>query len=261
MNNTHCKRVFFGACHNSGYAIALDFYAGNPVIGPRITLLASSKDDEYFDTLNHEKISLPSIFQSKYPVHGSFSPPTPARTPTSLEEVVSKPEAVAEWQAAANVNATSPRLRYSNSLLQQSDPEKGVLLNIHDERVDGPPKSEDSETVKSMRDRIEERKFCTFYHLLGKCQIAAHTCTFRHGPDLNRQELHFLENYTRHLPCGSGSQCRNKDCVYGHNCQSQPGCTRGPRCSLQKFHEVDKTAVRVWRARKFQGSANKTIYK
>lgn len=153
-------------------------------------------------------------------------------------------QALANWQAAANASIPlRARARPQAKLDSGWSTERNVLVNINDERVDPELGEVDHETSESMLDRMEEQQFCVFYHLQNCC--ATMSCRFRHGPRLNNNELRFLKQNSRRLPCTFGSGCRKPDCLYGHVCADQPGCKMGPKCRLYRFHEVDKTAVRV----------------
>lgn len=274
-NNVHCKRIFFGCCHDSSYAIALAAYTGNPLIAPKIILIASGNNNDYYQSSNHEVVDLPQNFRrisfssrTSLPCNGytgdvqpgGFFSPTTSLTPsTSLDGATAK-EAVAKWQEAVGEIVEIPLHQRPLSRSPTKGPHavKSVLLNVDDERVDPPPKVEDFEVRESMLNRVEERRFCSSYHLRGYCsseRTGIH-CKHRHHPALNKQELDILENLARQLPCRIGSNCRKTDCTYGHVCQNQPGCTRGARCRLECFHKVDKTAVKVWRPWKsVQGSS------
>lgn len=269
-NNVHCKRIFFGCCHDSSYAIVLAAYAGNPLIAPKIILLGSENYNDYYRSLNYEVVELPHVFRpvsfsakASRPCNGctgdlqpgnSFSP-IMSRTPsTSLDGAIVK-ETVANWQEAVGEIDELPLHQRSLSRSPKKGPHaaKSVLLNVDDERVDPPPKVEDFEVRESMLDRAEERRFCSSYHLRGYCSTGRTgiICKHRHHPALNKQELDILETLARRSPCTAGSHCRTPDCMHGHVCQDQPECARGARCRLACFHKVDKTAVKVWRPSKF----------
>ena len=69
--NVHCKRLFFGGCHDSGYALALNSYAGNPLVGDRIYMVSCGDDDELFSSLPYTTVELPHVFK---PVTRSLAP-------------------------------------------------------------------------------------------------------------------------------------------------------------------------------------------
>ena len=274
-NNVHCRRIFFGCCHDEAYAMLLQRYVANPVVAPRITLLASSNHQDSFDSLPFDMIGLPQVFRpSSFSAtdnstmeDGDFFPrsaPVKSRSPSDRVRTASphtattsfgsipkwQEEAIAKWQGEANGHGFHRRL--SNPQRNGVRSKEPVLLNIHDERVDPQPKEEDPESKEMVQARMAEKKYCTFFHLLDSCnsERMGKTCNFRHGPRLNEQELVILQNIARRLPCAVGSTCRDPVCVFGHSCQNQPGCRYGARCYLAKFHNVDKTAVRVWHPRR-----------
>ncbi len=267
-NNVHCKRIFFGCCHDSSYAIALAAYTGNPLIAPRINLLASGDNDDYYQSLKYEIVDFPHVFRpitfssksylpcadTRDSQPGGFSSPTTSCTPSTSLDGATVKEAVAKWQEVAEEIVESPfhQRPLSRSPRKGASTRKSVLLNVDDERVDSPPNAEDLEVRESMLNRAEERRFCSSYHLRGYCSTGTMgvVCKYRHHPALNKQELDILETWARQSPCRAGSSCRMPDCIYGHVCQNQPGCAKGVRCRLASFHRVDKTAVKVWRPSK-----------
>jgi len=268
-NNVQCKRIFFGCCHDCAYVMALSAYTGNPLIAPRITLLASRHNGGYYDALNYEIIDLPYVFRpisisAKSPLarnstgndeYGDLSSQSNTRTPSTIsDQPMEGSRAVTEWQKAAKdssdgMTVSLPRRLPSDSPRKGRKQERTVLLNINDERVDPRPEEEDLNIKESMLDRMEEREFCVFHHLRGGCltESLSKCCRFRHGPSLNEKELTVLKHHVRRSPCDKGPRCRLPNCMYGHVCPNQPGCHWGARCQLNKFHAVDPTAVKVWR--------------
>ena len=255
-DNVQCKHLIFGCCHNSAYAGALERYASNPITASSITLLKSYEDDTYFESLPFESVEFRSVFRST-PFKATdrlgedidymqdFPQPSASGgvARDSAHEFKEKDSALARWQAASNaaIPLTTRHLRPTNPIPSWGSTQT-VLLNINDDRVDPPLLDEDYDTSEDMKDRMEITKFCHFFHLQNSCINAG--CRFRHGPGLNPKEMDVLRNYVRGLPCAAGSRCRRRECIFGHSCQ--PGCTKGGRCSLSRFHHVDPTVVRVW---------------
>lgn len=266
-NNVHCKRIILGCDYDSSYASALSAYDSTPLIAAKITLLASGDDDDRCELTKYDILDLGSCFkpisslsswydgESSHP-GDEFLQSTSAATSSSLGKASKPTDSEEDMREAAadnrNTSSLSPprHLRHLHPPRRAVKQDKIVLLNINNERVDPAPEPEDFETRESMLDRIEVRGFCRYYHLRGKCSIesSGEKCKFRHGPDLNKEELKILENHlAKSSPCHSGSHCRNNQCVYSHVCPLQPGCPRGVHCKLYKFHEIDPTAIRVWR--------------
>lgn len=267
VNNVQCKHLIFGCCHNSAYIVALEPYASNPITASRITLLKSYEDNTYFDGLPFASVEFPHVFRSTpfketdrlaedvdymqdFPQQsGSGGFTREVEKPSA--EVIGEGAALPKRQAASNASVPLPNW-HSQQMNRRSTwgSNQMVLLNINDERIDPPLLEEDYDTLESMKDRMEVKRFCSYYHLQGNCvslnPTSKQVCNFRHGPKLNSQEIVVLRNYAKKLPCGRGSRCRQSECVFGHNCRDQPGCTKGARCSLYKFHDVDPTVVRVW---------------
>ena len=245
--NSHCKRLFFGCCHNCAYATSLRYYSGKP-----ITLLESSEGDPtspLFKALPFETIGFTQTF------HLAASSDRSSHPASSVDYAKSNPmpnngniEGIAKWQEAANDHIGSPQNIHRSSASPHRK-RRTIILNVNDERVDSPPQKEDPESKKLMLKRIAEKKYCTFYHLLDTCLTdrTGKVCKYRHGPRLNSHELAILKNFSRRLPCTIGPTCRNTHCIFGHTCEKQPGCPFGEGCNLARFHDIDKTAVRVWR--------------
>ena len=259
-DNVQCKHLIFGCCHNSAYAVALEKYASNPITASKITLLKSYEDNTYFESLPFESVEFRSVFRST-----PFKPtdrlgedidymqdfPRPSGPGDfargSANEVTEETRALARWQAASNAAIPLPaRHQRPTKSYSTWGSTQTVLLNISDARVDPPLLDEDYDTSEDMKDHMEVMRFCHFYHLQNSCISPG--CKFRHGPKLNPKEMVVLRNYVRWLPCGAGSKCRRRDCVFGHHCHDQPRCTKGARCPLYRFHHVDPTVVKVWQA-------------
>ena len=261
-NNAQCKHLIIGCCHNGSYAVALEKYATNPITATSITLLKSYEINTVFEGLPFDLVEFPRVFRSTpyketdrlvedaiYIQDLLQKPDSDCTTrgdkKSRAKEVGRGSEAIVKWQATAGPPWPKPAPA-PNALLGWAA-EKNVLLNINNERVDHELGEVDHETSESMLDRMEVQRFCLFYHLQGSCAAlsAGNPCNFRHGPRLNDDELRFLRRDSRRRPCNFGPTCLRADCLYGHVCPSQPGCERGPTCPFYKFHEVDKTAVRV----------------
>lgn len=267
-NNVQCKHLIFGCCHNSAYAVTLEPYASNPIAASSVTLLKSYEDNTYFEGLPFNSVRFPHIFRSTpfketgrlaedvdyrqvHPqIHASGGISRDLRK-NSANKAAGGNEALGKGQAASNASIPlqtrkhgpiNPRSTWGSN--------QTVLLNINDERVDPPLLEEDYDTSESMKDRMEVKRFCHFYHLLGTCASVnpsdRQVCRFRHGSELSPQETVVLRNYVKELACVRGSKCRQPDCIFGHTCHGQPECTKGARCLFYKFHEVDPTVVRVW---------------
>lgn len=261
VNNVHCKRIILGCDYDSSYASALSGYDSTPLIAAKITLLASGDDNDRCELTKYDMLDLGSVFNPITSLSswydGESSPPTDdvlqtTSGSTSSFKATEPDKDVHEAADTQNTWSMSPprHLRHLHPPRRVAKQDKIVLLNIKNERVDPSPEPEDFETRESMLDRMEVRGFCKYYHLRGKCSIesSGEKCKFRHGPDLNKEELKILENdFKKSSPCHSGSHCRNNQCTYSHVCPDQPGCPRGVHCKLYKFHEIDPTAIRVWR--------------
>lgn len=270
-NNVHCRRIFFGCCHDNSYAGALAAYTGNPLIAAKITLIKSGDKDLSFESMNFDVLDLHYVFK---PISlaligtavatngfGEYSESTVNSPSTLSAQPTDKNGAIIKWQEAAdhdtgdipnhnNAYVSAPPLRRPSASPKKGKKQgRSIFLNINNERVDPPPEDIDFEVKETILDFIEERDFCVFYHLGGGCltDSLGKSCRYRHGPLLNKKELLVLRYHVMRIPCDSGSNCRYTKCIYGHICLDQPSCPRGARCQLYRFHNVDATAVKVWR--------------
>ncbi len=264
--NHQCKHLILGCSHNGAYRVALEKYACNPIAASSISLLKSYETNTFFEGLPFDSVEFPRLFRSTpykktdrlaeemdYTQNVPQQPRSDCITreieTSSINEGAGKHEAIAKWQASAavavpvGVPARPPARNRSGWASENS-----VLLNVNDERVDRELREVDDEISESMLDRMEVRRFCLFYHLQNSCgaTLLGKPCKFRHGPRLSDAELRFLKLDARKMPCNFGSRCRRADCMYGHVCPDQPGCSRGSNCLLYQFHEVDKTVIKIW---------------
>ena len=247
VNNVQCKHLIFGCCHNNAYAVTLERYTSNPITASSITLLKSYEGKTCFEGLPFNSVEFPHIFRS-LPFKETDKLAEDLDHMHDLTPKLGSGRIIGEVESSrtSEVAALRPaRARPQAQVHSDWVTENKVLLNINDERVDRELGEVDYETSESMLDRIEQQAFCTYYHVFGSC-ISTKTCNFRHGPKLSNDELRFLKKYCRRLACQYGSICRRADCLYGHTCADQPVCEKGRKCHLYRFHEVEKTVVKVW---------------
>ena len=259
-NNVQCKHIVFGCCHDSSYRVALEKYISDPFMASKLTLLKSYETNTSFEGLVFDSVKFPRVFRSTPyretdrfgeeadDIQGLIQHLGSDRTAMDVEGSSAETDkAIARWRATAAASTSMSSLARPSVKDHSSWAiDEGVLLNVNDERVDHELEGVDDETCKSMQDRISVQNFCRLYHLQqSPCQLRE-TCSFRHEPRLNGDELRFLKIYYRRKPCGLGSECRKPNCLYGHVCPHQPGCPYGSRCHLSRFHDVDKAAVKIW---------------
>ena len=178
------------------------------------------------------------ITKRQEPSNGIEDPITPMEVAEERQKVIAKWQETSKAAKPLSTPTLQPRPRSSWHSKQN------ILLNINDERLDPPFLPEDPSTASSMKANMDVKHYCHYHYLIGNCPTPG--CKFRHWPNLNPKEITVLRNHVRKLPCARGSRCRQADCVFGHVCLDQPNCTRGTRCLLYKFHEVDRTVVRMW---------------
>lgn len=228
-NNVHCKRIILGCDYDSSYASALSAYDSTPLIAAKITLLASGDDDDRCELTKYDMLDLGSVFKPITSLSSWYDGESSPPTDDMLQTTSGSTSEAADTQRTPSMSP--PRhLRHLHSPRRVVKQDKIVLLNINNERVDPQPEPEDLETRESILDGMEVRGFCKYYHLRGKCltESSGEKCNFRHGPDLNKEELKVLENYfKKSAPCHSESHCRNNQCIYSHICPNQPGLSEG----------------------------------
>lgn len=268
-NNTQCKHLIFGCCHNAAYLVALEGYGCSPIAAAKIALLKSYENSPRFDGLPFDSVEFPRVFRYKpyrgtdrladgvdytqdVPQQSVSNHTTEERKKAIAIDRAQESDPIAQWQATAGpfypvLLPAHPPPKATPETLGWAT-EKKVLLNINNQRVDPELGEVDSVTHDSMSNRMKVKFFCVYYHLQGFCAASptGKTCSFRHEPRLNEDELRYLMRISRRRPCKSGATCRKIDCLYGHVCPDEPGCKRDTGCSLSEFHGLDKTAVKVW---------------
>jgi hypothetical protein len=91
--------------------------------------------------------------------------------------------------------------------------EDGILWSQAGHRVDSPVKGYNKDELN----RIKKMKLCNVHHLRPPCPYGA-TCGHKHDFQPLKSELATLRLVARMAPCMNGSQCDDRDCIYGHTC-------------------------------------------
>lgn len=115
-------------------------------------------------------------------------------------------------------------------------PNTFVLRNAKGQRVD---ERLDHSAVDY--DRVKHLSLCYFHHILGECR-AASRCDHEHG-ELTHGKREALRAAARRMPCGQGSACDNRLCIYGHHC-GETGEHDLENCRFPKsLHGLDQKVV------------------
>ena len=76
-----CKHVFFGPCHDNGYASFFAPYKPDPAVGQRITLIETTPAEPSFVSLGFRRVHFPSVFREEALPAAPAPAPTPALQP------------------------------------------------------------------------------------------------------------------------------------------------------------------------------------
>ena len=226
-SNLQCKHLLLGVAHDNGYVPALDPYKTNTNTGSRISLLRPINTGWEFQNLPFEMVQLESIFRPEelpndrpsYANHtkNNFSfrqPPLPTvpknhKPPTPKDLVARRP-------------------LYPGP----------IYLNKDDERLDENLGTVTERAETGLEMRIREKKLCNDFHLRGDCLNPR--CPYSHEPSLEGEELVAFALKARQTVCATGSRCRFRLCVLGHQCpHGGAHCPRAQTCYFKKLHRVD----------------------
>lgn len=225
-----------GVAHDNGYVPALDPYKNNPSTASRISLLRPFRTGWEFQSLPFEFVQFDSsIFRTEelpndrpsYTTNltkptPSFRPPVPSPVAQNHK---SKPASVAKDLVARRPIYPGP-----------------IYLNKDEERVDEHLGTVSDKAETGLEFRLSQSgKLCNDFNLRGDCLNPR--CPYAHEPSLEGEELIAFALKARQTACGTGSRCRFKLCVLGHQCPNQrpPGssCPRSQTCYFKKLHHVD----------------------
>lgn len=241
-----CKHIFYGCALNDTSLATLDAYKYDPIIASSITLIKSSPPEDTNIHVAFELVELPSVFRSLNDVEYSDT-----GAGDSASDVNGKSSAAAKWSRFApdrvrtrNTNGQ----RESNGLPGSSwdSPQRTILLNINNQRVDPPRPHFDAKSFDLFMAKYKTKKLCHFHYLLGNCY--ASKCSYTHQSQITPEELDILRFCTRRLQCSELTKCRKINCIYGHICPYEKAgfCSKGRECLFRAVHDVDRTAVSVW---------------
>lgn len=233
LSNVQCKHVMLGVAHDNGYVPALDPYKSNPATASRISLLRPIRTGWEFQGLPFEFVDFDSfIFRTEElpndrpsyanlaKTNSSFRPPIPLPTPSSQKPVKAVKDLVMR------------RPIYPGP----------IYLNKDEERVDEPLGIVSAKAEARLEARIQHSgKLCNEFNLRGDCLNPR--CPYAHEPALEGEELVVFAQKARQTACGTGSRCRFRLCVLGHQCPNQrsggSACPRAHTCYFKKLHQVD----------------------
>ena len=285
LNSVQCKQVLLG-CHSNDLPNILRQRKQRLLTLNRIALLRTAKSTAE-PLAPFRLVELPSVFKSSALPVGIASNPNSEQLATQnwhndhlLDELIKSrktseshssftsqlsvpPKSKTQWYSSSasqpnnggnDAASYEPTLDDETSAPPQNLPanwgpnQRIVLLNLDDERVDSYLGQIDPTAATLVADRCEEQKICNDFHLRDRCWTP--DCPYSHEPRLSTKELVALRYRARMLVCERGSGCRSVDCWYGHMCATE-SC-RKTACRFKAVHDINKTAVRVWRKPRFQ---------
>lgn len=151
---------------------------------------------------------------------------TPPRTPTPNYASIAK-------TAAEDL---APKTNSPTEIPNPTNPKLVVCKNASGQRVDTQLRF----STKSKIETLKQHKFCNQFHILGSCSYGE-TCTHKHVPKLEGQEVIDLMCIARLSPCQKGLGCDDEKCVSGHRC---PHWLKTCTVQVCKFpHNVDTKIV------------------
>ncbi|KAL9127552.1 MAG: hypothetical protein Q9217_003594 [Psora testacea] len=261
VGNRQCRHVLFGCTHDQRFVEVLRPYADNPVTSACVTLINSGNPNGFLpsQTMPFEVINLRSVFQYAGPAEDGRSPKIQKYLSSAFDEPANnegygRASTTQEWTSYAGSTPSQVARRRSDSedrnlqakYSSWEENTRVILLNVDDQRIDKILPQCEPQALARMKKLDEKKHFCGYYHLLGDC--AGEDCKYRHGQPLKEEELLVLRHWMRRLPCTLRMACRKPTCIYGHICANLPDCPHGRSCNFRKTHDVDPTAVKVWRS-------------
>lgn len=235
LSNIQCKHVMLGVAHDNGYVPALDPYKSNPITASRISLLRPIRTGWEFQSLPFEFVQFDSsIFRTEELPNDRPSYANLAKTASALRQPTASP--------VLQNHKPKPAAAAKDLVLRRPIYPGPIYLNKDDERIDEQLGTVGDRADANLQLRIEqEGKLCNDFHLRGDCMNPR--CPYVHEPSLEGEELVAFALRARQTACGTGSRCRFRLCVLGHQCPNQrprgTPCPRAHTCYFKKLHHVD----------------------
>lgn len=235
----------FGACHDNGYVRNLEGYVQDPNVFDRLTLLKSFETGREFLSLNYRTAQLESVFRrSPLPRHLALPPSKALVTIPSTGSAIHEQLGIVGGLSTTtsdkegSFSAKSPPPQHMKGSSTHSN--ETIYLNSKGERVDKPLDLMDTAAEKRFLQRINgnSERFCHMFQLNGSCK--ERNCKYQHNL-LPKGEILVLRTKLRGQVCKVGLTCRDRACIYGHNCQ----CSR-PKCNFKPaHHNVDDKDIQA----------------
>lgn len=229
VSNIQCKHIMLGVAHDNGYVPTLDPYKTNMTTASRISLLRPIYAGREFQNLPFEIVQFDSIFRTEELPNDRPSYANQAKPAFTFRQPVLSPV----------IQNHKPPPPPPKDLVQRRPIYPGpVYLNKDDDRVDEALGSVTERGETGLEMRIRNGKLCNDFHLRGDCLNPR--CPYAHEPALEGEELIAFALKARQTVCGTGSRCRFRLCVLGHQCPNGGAhCPRAHTCYFKKLHRVD----------------------
>ncbi|EEU43415.1 uncharacterized protein NECHADRAFT_82690 [Fusarium vanettenii 77-13-4] len=266
-DDVRCKKIFFVACHDAGYAHDLRPYIDDQ--GSRLVLVETTPAAARIKKLGLPIISFDNVFHS-----GLLQNETrviPQSPPKQISSPSPPPPRAQPPVATTTVTATTTTIRSGNGGIStkykgsyaaaggtgshqnidvgptKSRAPKIMEFNQDNVRLDPPAKmpgntpAQDSYKRKLLEAR--NQAFCNGHYLSGTCSWGPQ-CTREHDTKLTPDEMVIHRYKARSCPCFVGPGCPDFACPMSHHCPQDPFCTRGNECKFKntvKFGDMHLT--------------------
>ncbi|KAM0421402.1 hypothetical protein ACHAPT_010756 [Fusarium lateritium] len=269
-DDVRCKKIFFVACHDAGYAHDLRPYMdyiddqGGRLVLVETTPAAMRIKKLGLPITRFENVFRDGLLQNETRVLPHVSPPrklpSPPPPPPSLQPRLQPATTTTTTTTTTTATATSTTVKSGNGGI--STKYKGsyaaaggsgshqnidvgttrpralkvIELNVDGVRLDPPPRIPGNipaqDTYKRKLAEAKGQAFCNSHYLSGSCQWGAN-CTREHDRKLTPDELVIHRYKARSCPCFGGPLCADFSCPMSHHCPLDPYCTRGNDCKFR----------------------------
>ncbi|KAL2678876.1 hypothetical protein Neosp_009628 [[Neocosmospora] mangrovei] len=266
-DDVRCKKIFFVACHDAGYAHDLRPYIDDQ--GSRLVLVETTQAAPRIKKLGLPIITFDNVFRSG--LLQNETRVTPQSPPKQISSPSPPPPRVQPPVATTTVTATTTTIRSGNGGIStkykgsyaaaggtgnhqnidvgptKSKAPKIIEFNQDNVRLDPPAKmpghtpAQDSYKRKLLEAR--NQAFCNGHYLSGTCTWGPQ-CTREHDTKLTPDEMVIHRYKARSCPCFVGPGCPDFACPMSHHCPQDPFCTRGNECKFKntvKFGDMHLT--------------------
>ncbi|TFL00699.1 hypothetical protein BDV98DRAFT_569434 [Pterulicium gracile] len=220
-------KVFFGGCHDNGYATSLrTLLTGG--LGDKVVLLTSYNEmAKGLSELGLNVMTVPGLFmEQKLSTFGNHS------VLSSTQDKGVNPNYVRKTD---NVAVNLPSGSSSPSLRSPKAASNGKLSprrqSISSSQQSPPPSPARPVLIPNLALNKQSPPPCTTFYLIGHCPFQK-GCKYGHNYELSEQHIAELRSIARMSPCSfliKGNVCtKGGDCIYGHK------CPRGRKCPFLK---------------------------